>query len=268
MSRDYLQKFQVHVKMLAARPLIHVLNLQRMGFMSAYDVQMRYARHHLDEMSGKPGARGYNMMLLVEHNPVYTVGIRDHRYSAEEARKLKSLGAEFIRTNRGGLITFHGPGQLVAYPILNLKHFGIGMRDYVCRLEKTMIQTCAAFGVKATTTSDTGVWVEDRKIGALGLHGSRYITTHGVSLNCNVDLSWFDHILPCGLEGKDVTSLSEEVERDITVTETEPFFLKAFQDNFSCEIDKSFLTQDQYCILPTVENLERSVKKHKTDRAR
>lgn len=154
--------------MLAARRLVHVINLQRMGFVSAYDVQMRYARYHLDEIAGKQGSHGFNIVLLVEHNPVYTVGLRDKSYKQADVDNLRSKGAEFVRTNRGGLITFHGPGQLVAYPILNLKHFRMGMRDYVCSLEKTMVQTCEYFGLKATTTEDTGVWIEDRKIGAIG----------------------------------------------------------------------------------------------------
>lgn len=145
-----------------------MINLQSMGFMSAYDVQMRYARYHLDQLAGKQGAQGFNVILLVEHKPVYTVGLRDKSYSREDEKKLRATGAEFHRTNRGGLITFHGPGQLVAYPILNLKSFGIGMRDYVCNLEKTMIHTCDYFGLKASTTADTGVWIGDRKIGAIG----------------------------------------------------------------------------------------------------
>lgn len=248
--------------MLAARRLVHVINLQRMGFVSAYDVQMRYARYHLDELAGRQGAHGFNVILLVEHNPVYTVGLRDKSYSKEDEKELRSKGAEFVRTNRGGLITFHGPGQLVAYPILNLKHFNLGMRDYVCNLEKTMVDTCAHYGLSATITGDTGVWIQDRKIGAIGIHGSRYITTHGVSLNCNTDLDWFKHIVPCGIIGKDVTSLSRELNKDVSVNETIMFFLEAFQQRFGCEIDDSFLMQDQLGIVPTKENLEKVENLH------
>jgi len=160
--------------MLAAKRLVHVINLQRMGFVSAFDVQMRYARYHLDELAGKQGAQGFNVVLLVEHNPVYTVGLRDKSYTKEDELKLRATGAEFHRTNRGGLITFHGPGQLVAYPIINLKDFKLGVRDYVCNLEKTMIKTCNYFGLDAHTTQDTGVWIGDRKIGAIG----KYIFTY------------------------------------------------------------------------------------------
>ncbi|XP_045200182.1 putative lipoyltransferase 2, mitochondrial [Mercenaria mercenaria] len=249
--------------MLAARRLVHVINLQRMGFVSGYDVQMRYARYHLEELAGKQGAHGFNVILLVEHNPVYTTGIRDKIYTKEEENNLRSKGAEFHRSNRGGLVTFHGPGQLVAYPILNLKHFHMGMRDYVCNLEKTMVNTCGYFGLKATITGDTGVWIQDRKIGAIGIHGSRYVTTHGVSLNCNTDLEWFKHIVPCGLEGKDVTSLSRELNKDVSINDTIPFFLESFKQKFDCEIDDSFLMQEHFSILPTKENLEKVEKIYK-----
>ena len=156
------------VTMSVVKRLVHVIHLQRMGFLGAYDIQRRFLRQHLDELLGKPGAQGLNMLLLVEHDPVYTVGIRDKDYSRKTEMELKEKGAEFYRTNRGGLITFHGPGQLVAYPVLNLKQFRLGIRDYVCQLQKTMIKTCKDFDVQATSTDETGVWVQDRKIGAIG----------------------------------------------------------------------------------------------------
>lgn len=154
--------------MSSSKAIVNVLNLGRMGFMSAYSIQTRFARQLLDELAGKPGVRGKNILLLVEHNPVYTTGIRASNYDEKKEEELKSHGAKFIRTNRGGLITFHGPGQLVAYPILNLKDFKPSMRWYVETLEKTMIRLCHHFGLEATTTENTGVWVKNRKIGAIG----------------------------------------------------------------------------------------------------
>ena len=154
--------------MALARRLVYVINLQRMGFLGAYDIQRRFARQHLDELLGRSGAKGHNIVLLVEHNPVYTVGIRDKNYPMTTEEELKSKGAEFYRTNRGGLITFHGPGQLVAYPIINLKDFKLGVKDYICQLQNTVIKTCKYFGVESKSTDETGVWVEDRKIGAIG----------------------------------------------------------------------------------------------------
>lgn len=105
--------------------------------------------------------------MICEHNPVYTIGIRDS-IKKDEIEKLKNLGAEFYATKRGGLITFHGPGQLVCYPILNLTDFRKSIRWYVAKLEETLISTCRLYGVKAKVTCDTGVWVEDRKIAAIG----------------------------------------------------------------------------------------------------
>ncbi|KAH9491798.1 putative lipoyltransferase 2, mitochondrial [Bulinus truncatus] len=146
---------------------VTVIHLGRMGFMAAHDVQMRFARKHLDELADKPYTYGENALLLVEHPPVYTVGLRTKDYTAEDEAYLKSTGAEFYKTNRGGLITFHGPGQLVAYPILNLQHFKPSMKWYVCKLEETMMKTLQSFGLKGRTTDQTGVWVGKKKIGSI-----------------------------------------------------------------------------------------------------
>lgn len=175
-----------------------------------------------------------NVIIINEHSPVYTIGIRTKNYTIDDEQKLKDLGAEFHKTNRGGLITFHGPGQLVAYPIINLKNFEPSVRWYVCHIEKTIIDLCRRHGITAKTTEDTGVWVANRKICAIGIHASRYITTHGLALNCNIDLSWFKHIVPCGLEGKEVTSLSKELVKDVSVDAITPELIASFRDVFKC----------------------------------
>jgi lipoyl(octanoyl) transferase len=185
-------------------------------------------------LSGEPYK---NVLILTEHPPVYTIGIRTKNYTIKDEEKLRDLGAEFHKTNRGGLITFHGPGQLVAYPIINLKNFQPSVRWYVCHIEKTVINLCAKYGIKAGITDDTGVWVDDRKICAIGIHASRYITTHGLALNCNTDLSWFKHIVPCGIEGKDVTSLSRELKRDVMISEVVPRLLKSFGEVFQADVE-------------------------------
>ena len=113
--------------------------------------------------------KGQNVVLFVEHDPVYTVGIRRKGYTDDDRHRLTSLGADYIETNRGGLVTYHGPGQLVAYPIIHLKDFRLGLRQYIENLEKTIIETCRGFGVEAGITPDTGVWVEDKKIAAIGM---------------------------------------------------------------------------------------------------
>ena len=152
----------------ATRKLVKVTNLGRLGYLQALNIQNRCAQHHLDKLAGRTTDPAENTLFIVEHDPVYTIGLRTQGYTMKDEEHLKSVGAEFYKTNRGGLITFHGPGQLVAYPVINMKTFTMGMRKYVCSLEKTVIGVCRQFGISAATTSDTGVWVEDRKIAAIG----------------------------------------------------------------------------------------------------
>ncbi|XP_045761103.1 putative lipoyltransferase 2, mitochondrial [Maniola jurtina] len=216
--------------------MVKVWKLGLISYDTAFKIQSSIARKHLDAMM--KGVNGdYDTLLLVEHKPVYTVGIRDETLK-EDIIRLRNLGAEFRKTNRGGLITFHGPGQLVAYPIINLKHFKTSVRWYVDRLEETVINMCDELGIKAGRSPHTGVWVEDNKIAAIGIHASRYVTTHGISLNCNNDLSWFEHIDPCGIEDKGVTSLTNETGVVCTTDNMTPIFLKNFEKVFSCKTEE------------------------------
>ncbi|KRZ14413.1 putative lipoyltransferase 2, mitochondrial, partial [Trichinella zimbabwensis] len=182
----------------------------------------------------------YHTILLLEHFPVYTIGLRTRSYPEELKKKLECLGADFYKTNRGGLITFHGPGQLVAYPILYLPEFHSRpfSKWYVNQLEKCLIEVCSNFDVKAYAPGSplTGVWVNDRKIASIGLRLKNDISTHGIALNCNIDLSWFEHIDPCGLIGKQMTSLSSETETNVTVHDVIEPFLKAFNKYFGREV--------------------------------
>jgi lipoyl(octanoyl) transferase 2 len=212
--------------------LVHVLKAGRLNYGESLKLQKS-----ISERLVKGDESFKNVLILTEHDPVYTIGIRTKNYTIDDEEKLKKLGAEFHKTNRGGLITFHGPGQLVAYPIINLKNFDPSVRWYVCHIEKTIIHLCKKYGITAQTTEDTGVWVDNRKICAIGIHASRYITTHGLALNCNIDLSWFKHIVPCGLEGKEVTSLSKELAKNMSIDDTTPEFLASFQDTFKCSIE-------------------------------
>uniref|UniRef100_A0A1I8HNY5 Octanoyl-[acyl-carrier-protein]:protein N-octanoyltransferase LIPT2, mitochondrial n=3 Tax=Macrostomum lignano TaxID=282301 RepID=A0A1I8HNY5_9PLAT len=196
-------------------------------------------------------------LLLLEHRPVYTVGIRgvDPANSADGdtdqlAARLRSIGAEFHRADRGGLLTFHGPGQLVAYPMLDLRNHGRSLRDYVCRLQRTVVDLCArGYGLgDARTTEDVGVWIADRKVAALGVHAANYLTSHGVAINCNVDLAWFQHIVPCGLLGKSVTSLTNELGRDVSVESVLPEFLDSFSAEFNCEVQLTRAATADFCV--------------------
>ncbi|KAK7172209.1 hypothetical protein R3I93_004499 [Phoxinus phoxinus] len=217
--------------MSVGKAAVKVLHLGRISYGRALKIQQLHIKQHLDPSSISP-----NTLLLCEHEPVYTIGIRQAPYPPEEERRLKDLGADFFRTNRGGLITFHGPGQLVCYPVLNLGCFKKSVRWYVCELERTVIKMCSKFGINSSTSPDTGVWVGNNKICAIGIHCGRYITSHGLALNCNTDMSWFDNIVPCGIVGKGVTSLSRELGRDVSSEEAIPKLLEAFTEQFNCTL--------------------------------
>ncbi|KAF8931766.1 putative lipoyltransferase 2, mitochondrial, partial [Dissophora ornata] len=179
-----------------------------------------------------------DLLLLVEHTPTYTNGRRNRgaqAISEKEVERLQAVGATYVESLRGGEITFHGPGQLVAYPILDLKPIQLTVRCYVSHLEKAIIATCAEWGVKAMTTENTGVWINDhKKIAAIGVHVQRYITSHGLALNCNTNLDFFKEIIACGLVGKETTSLSQELsDPSIDVQKVIPTFLKGFGATFN-----------------------------------
>ncbi|KAM4700629.1 octanoyl-[acyl-carrier-protein]:protein N-octanoyltransferase LIPT2, mitochondrial [Discoglossus pictus] len=217
----------------APRPVLRVVRLGLLPYTEALRVQQRYVQAL---KASEPGPAPQDTLLLCQHPPVYTIGIRQAPYPAQEQARLQGLGADFQRTDRGGLITFHGPGQLVCYPVLDLRRIHRTLRLYVCGLEGAAIRACGELGVSAERTRDTGVWVTDRKICAIGVHCARHITSHGLALNCNTDLTWFDHIVPCGIQGKGVTSLSQELGREVTVEEVIPSFLEAFQEEFKCTL--------------------------------
>jgi len=159
---------------------------------------------------------GEQHLLLLEHPPTYTLGARgrqEHLLLSEEA--LASLGASVHRTDRGGDVTFHGPGQLVAYPILDLRRWGQGPLWYVRSLETVLIETLAAFGIEGRRVPGRpGVWVGEAKIAAIGVHVSRGVTSHGFALNVDPDLTFFSHIVPCGLPGVSMTSIAKVLARE------------------------------------------------------
>ena len=169
-------------------------------------------------------------VLMLEHPPTYTAGKRTDAHE----RPVDSGGAPVIDVDRGGKITFHGPGQLVAYPIVRLPDH-VKVVDFVRRLEEAMIRTCADFGLEtARVPGRSGVWLREeaatgsgpgrpeRKIAAIGLRVSRGVTMHGVAMNCDVDMGWYDRFVPCGIADAGVTSLSLELGRDITVADVAP----------------------------------------------
>jgi lipoyl(octanoyl) transferase len=161
-------------------------------------------------------------VLLLEHEPVYTAGKRTSHYERP------TDGWSVVDVDRGGRITWHGPGQLVGYPIIKLVGF-IDVVAYVRRLEAALIRVCADLGLRAVRIDGrTGVWLpaddhrRDRKLAAIGIRVSRGVTMHGFALNCDPDLTWYDRIVPCGIDDADVTSLSAELGRDVTIAEVLP----------------------------------------------
>lgn len=154
-------------------------------------------------------------LLSLQHPPTYTLGKRrtDHNLLIPEP-DLQKIGAELHYTQRGGDITFHGPHQAILYPIISLRDVGLGARNYVDKLELTMIELASLYGVRARAgqTGETGVWVGERKIGAIGVRISSGITSHGLAFNIDPDLNYFKHIVPCGIANKEVTSLRKEID--------------------------------------------------------
>jgi len=181
-------------------------------------------------------------LLLLEHQPVFTLG----RLQSCEANvlatreEIAAAGASVEQSERGGNVTFHGPGQLVAYPILDLNDHRKDMRWFVHSLEDAMIGTADAFGVKARrgASGEEGIWVDDRKLGALGVHVTRWVTSHGLALNVDPDLRFFGMIVPCGLHARPVTSLAREVaaDRAVSMAEAMGHFEASFSAVFGREL--------------------------------
>lgn len=261
---------------MSPKPLVRLIRLGRTKYLPTLKLQ-----HHLVEKvkasrqivaTSEPRnhdihdiGNSLNYLLILEHEPVYTTGIRNRSQYLKEAEKnkLSELGADFVQTDRGGLITFHGPGQLVAYPILNLENFipensllpathkktnVIGTRWYVNTLEQSVIDLLKhSFGLSAHRSAHTGVWLgkeeegNERKICAMGLRNSQLVTSHGLALNCNIDLNWFNHIVPCGIDGKGVTSITKEINIELSGNETTvenvtPYYVDAFKRSFQCDV--------------------------------
>ena len=168
-------------------------------------------------------------LLFVEHFPVYTIGRGGNEANLlASPERLREIGAELIRIDRGGDVTFHGPGQLVAYPIVELRD-PLDLRRYVRVLEAAIMDAAAALGVMAARLPGyPGIWVDgDRKLAAIGVRVRRGVTTHGLALNVNTDLRWFDEMIPCGIRGKSATSLSRELRTSVPMEGVEELLARA-----------------------------------------
>lgn len=225
------------VEDLGQRDYKQTWDYQEKLFKSIVDLKVRNRREDIDLETP-------NYLLFVEHPHVYTLGKSgDIGNLLVDETYLQQKGATFYKINRGGDITYHGPGQIVGYPILDLDNFFTDIHKYLRFLEEVVILTLAEYGLKAERSKgETGVWLDvgtpfARKICAMGVRASRWVTMHGFALNVNVDLGYFDLMVPCGIKGKAVTSLNVELgQREVDIDGVKRKLLHHFQLLFEAEI--------------------------------
>ena len=180
-----------------------------------------------------------DQLLLLEHPPVITLGVKvrnDRSHVIATPRRLAELGVELHETGRGGDVTYHGPGQVVGYPIIDLKPDRCDVHAYVRDLEEVMIRAARTFGIEAGRVAGlTGIWVGAEKLAAIGVRISRWVTSHGFAFNVNTDLSHFNLIVPCGITDRGVTSLQKLLGHPVSMAEVEDALAAAFLDVFSVQ---------------------------------
>jgi len=205
---------------------------------------LRQRQSTIDDSNGDDEPSTQHYLLFVEHPPVYTLGKsgkEENLLIAEEDRINKDI--QYFKINRGGDITYHGPGQLVGYPILDLEKLYTDIGKYLRNLEEVIIKTLAGYGLEGKRSKgETGVWLDpdipgkERKICAMGVRCSRWITMHGFALNVNTDLSYFNHIIPCGIVNKQVTSIEKELGSKVDLDEVKEKLKQAFEEVFEMKI--------------------------------
>ncbi len=206
-------------------------------YRTAWERQEQLFRETISrKMAGLPTE---NRLVFCEHPHVYTLGMHGNPQNMLlSAANLQKTGATFVQTNRGGDITYHGPGQIVGYPIFDLASFGIGLKQYICNVEEAIIQTLLTYDIRAERLHGaTGVWLDTgkpncRKIAAIGVRSSHFVTMHGFALNVNTDLRYFSAINPCGFTDKGVTSMQLEKGKHIDMEEVRARLAHAFTNIF------------------------------------
>ena len=225
--------------------IVHDLGL--VDYQDALDYQLRLFNQiihtKLENRKKNTEIETENHLIFVEHPNVYTLGKSgDINNLLLNKNELDEKKIQFFNSNRGGDITCHGPGQIVCYPILDLDNFFTDIHKYLRFLEETIIRTLNDFGiVSARSQNETGVWIDSdlvfsRKICAMGVKASRWVTMHGLALNVNNDLSYFDNIIPCGISNKSVTSIYKETGMDISLNQVKKTITKHFIEIFSAEL--------------------------------
>ena len=222
----------VDVYDLGHAPYRRVWKLQRNAQKWLIDQKKQFRDGLIDEKSRN------DMLFFVEHPHVYTLGKSgESAHLLKTLEELKDIDAEFIEIDRGGDITYHGPGQIVGYPILDLDRHFTDIHKYLRYLEEVIIKTCRDYNIDTARIDGlTGVWAGQQKICALGIRCSRWVTMHGFAMNVNTDLSYFNHIIPCGIQNKSVTSLSKLLNRKVDEEEVKQKLLKNFSAVFDVEI--------------------------------
>lgn len=226
---------------------IEVIDLGKKAYKTVWDLQEQQLNAIVEQKRKNRSATEptptSNYLYWVEHPPVITLGKSGlPKHLLLDEKQLQEKGIEFFTTNRGGDITFHGPGQLVGYPILDLENFFSDIHKYLRLLEEAIILTLEEYGLKAERSEgETGVWLDvgtpfARKICAMGVKASRWVTMHGFALNVNTDLSYFDYIIPCGIQGKGVSSLERELKRTVPLAEVKAKILVHLANLFSAEL--------------------------------
>ena len=215
-----------------------------MPYKECWQLQQSLFESRLEQRRRGEQGEDCGTILTVEHTPVYTLGKSGKQSNMLIPQSyLESLGAEFFHIDRGGDITFHGPGQIVGYPILDLEREGMGLRAYIEAIEQTVIDTLADYGIAAGRSQGAaGVWLAPhrgrplRKICAIGVRSSRYVTMHGFALNVNTNLDWFELINPCGFTDRGVTSIAKELGREVDVAEVKSRLVAHFAENINVKI--------------------------------
>ncbi|HNU15051.1 MAG TPA: lipoyl(octanoyl) transferase LipB [Chitinophagaceae bacterium] len=223
-------------------------DLGKMDYQSAWDYQEKILQENVRKKSvsgnQEMGSPTQHYLLFVEHPPVYTLGKSGNKENVLMSdEELQANHIEFFHTNRGGDITFHGPEQIVGYPILDLEKFYTDIGKYLRNIEEVIILTMAEYGITgARSAGETGVWIEpgipgkERKICAIGVRCSRWVTMHGFAFNVNTDLSYFNNIIPCGIVNKQVTSLQKELGRTLDMEEVKEKVKRNFEKVFEAEL--------------------------------
>ena len=229
-------------------------DLGRMGYLECWEkqrtmfdgmLQRKRTGQVCDDVANPEQVGTAGVVYLVEHNPVYTLGKSGKSENMLVSEPyLRSIGAEFYHIDRGGDVTYHGPGQVVGYPILDLEQLGIGLREYIDSLEEAIIGVCREWGIEAGRIAGaSGVWLDGdspraRKICAIGVRASRYVTMHGFAMNVNTDLKYFNHINPCGFVDKGVTSLEKELGHKVDIELVKAQIVKHLAEKLKIEIYK------------------------------